>query len=113
MVVGSRQRGTDRVLASISYTLSDNVENLSLGDRARRSTGLATHWPTLIVGNAGANILDGRAGADTLTGGLGNDTFVFQRGETSGDKVTDFTQRALVPPAAITWSSAASVREPR
>ncbi|WP_156653324.1 hypothetical protein [Methylobacterium sp. Leaf111] len=90
VVVELANQGTDRVLATVSYTLSDNVENLTLTTSAALS-GTGNGLANTLVGNGGANVLDGKGGADTLTGGGGNDTFVFWLGETHGDKVMDFT----------------------
>ncbi|RVU16340.1 calcium-binding protein [Methylobacterium oryzihabitans] len=90
VVVEKKGEGIDRVLASTSYTLGDNVETLQFGTSASLA-GTGNDIANLLVGNRGANVLDGRGGADTLTGGLGNDTFVFRAGEAQGDVVTDFT----------------------
>ena len=69
-------QGTDLVTSAVSFTLGDNVENLTLtGSLALSGTG--NSLANAIVGNAGNNILDGKAGNDTLTGGAGNDTFAF------------------------------------
>ncbi|KQP74752.1 hypothetical protein ASF41_17350 [Methylobacterium sp. Leaf111] len=78
------------MVSQVSYVLSDNVENLSLGTSGALS-GAGNALANKIVGNPGVNVLDGRGGADTLTGGGGNDTFVFHAGETQGDQVVDFT----------------------
>jgi serralysin len=65
----------DTVLASVSYTLSDNVEVLALTGKANIN-GTGNVLNNRITGNAGANVLDGGAGVDTLIGGTGNDTYV-------------------------------------
>ena len=44
-----------------------------------------------LSGDAGNDTLDGGAGSDILTGGAGADDFIFWRGQTTGDAITDFT----------------------
>ena len=78
-VVEAAGQGSDRVFASLSYTLAAgvDVETLSTTDNAGTAainlTGNAL--ANVIYGNAGANILDGKAGADTLSGFGGNDFY--------------------------------------
>jgi len=55
--------GIDTVQSSITYTLPDNVENLTLTGSNNRSG----------IGNDGRNVLTGNSGSNTLNGGLGND----------------------------------------
>ena len=65
--------GTDTVKAGITYTLGDNVENLTLtGTLAIKGTGNALI--NTLTGNSAANLLNGSAGNDTLLGAGGNDT---------------------------------------
>ena len=45
----------------------------------------------VLKGGGGNDILIGGPGNDTMTGGNGNDTFVWQKGDTGHDTVTDFT----------------------
>ena len=73
-------QGTDTVFSSISFTLGNNVENLTL-------TGTGDLNAT---GNSRANILTGNSGANQLTGGLGADTFIFALGS-DADVITDFS----------------------
>ncbi|MEI9905472.1 MAG: calcium-binding protein [Asticcacaulis sp.] len=75
VVIENANEGTDKVLASVSYTLSANVENLALqGTGNINGTGNAL--ANTIVGNSGNNALDGKGGADVMLGGAGNDTYV-------------------------------------
>ena len=63
-------------MATVSFTLSDHVEELDLvGNAAADGTGNGRN--NMIFGNSFANVLDGRGGDDTLYGGLDADTFVF------------------------------------
>lgn len=68
----------DRVLASVTYTLTGGsaVEFLATtnanGTAAINLTG--NELAQQISGNGGANVLNGAAGRDTLLGGAGNDT---------------------------------------
>ncbi|MDG1255429.1 MAG: S8 family serine peptidase [Glaciecola sp.] len=74
-VIELQEQGTDTVFANTSYTLSSNVENLTLtgeGDFTAGGNSLDNH----LIGNAGNNILAGGLGADILEGGLGDDIYV-------------------------------------
>ncbi len=74
--------GTDIVQSSVNFTLSVNLENLTLtGTTATSGTG-NTADNVLIANNAG-NTLYGLSGNDTLTGGTGNDTLIGGLGEDS------------------------------
>jgi Ca2+-binding RTX toxin-like protein len=72
--------GRDEVEASLSWTLADNFEDLTLLTGALNGTGNGAS--NIIVGNTSANQLSGLDGADSLFGGLGNDQL---NGGTGGD----------------------------
>lgn len=68
-------QGIDTVESSVSFTLRNNFENLTLtgGDAINgNGNGLAN----ILIGNSGDNILSGGPGIDTLIGGDGNDTLI-------------------------------------
>ena len=65
--------GIDRVHASASHTLHDNVEHLTLSG-AGAINGAGNGLDNVITGNSGSNILNGMDGNDTLVGNAGNDT---------------------------------------
>ncbi len=93
--------GTDRIFASVNYTLAagQEIETLSTANNAGAAainlTGNA--FGNTLIGNAGANLLLGGLGNDTLTGLNGADTFVFNttlNAATNHDTITDFNVAA-------------------
>ena len=94
VVIENPDEGTDRVSASVSYTLGDNVENLTLtGTTAINGSGNALNnsitgngADNVLTGNDGNDTLSGGAGADTLIGGAGNDAYVV---DNAGDVVIE------------------------
>jgi Ca2+-binding RTX toxin-like protein len=74
--------GVDLVQASVSHSLSTNMENLTLTGFANIN-GIGNSKNNVITGNSGNNILNGGLGNDTLNGGLGNDTLIGGSGNDS------------------------------
>ncbi|HCF9255606.1 TPA: hypothetical protein NI610_006634, partial [Pseudomonas aeruginosa] len=80
--------GVDTVESSVTWTLGNHIENLTLlGSSALNGTGNAldnvltgNNGSNSLTGSAGNDRLDGKGGTDTLTGGVGNDTYLLGRG---------------------------------
>lgn len=72
-------KGTDRVYADVDYTLTANVEHLTLLGLALAGTG--NELANQLTGNDEANTLSGGAGNDTLDGGVGSDTMIGGTGD--------------------------------
>jgi Ca2+-binding RTX toxin-like protein len=85
-VIENAGEGVDTVQSHWTYTLPENVENLTLvGKGPNSATG--NELNNIVIGNANKNVINGGAGDDVLTGGGGNDTF-FVSGK---DTITDFS----------------------
>ncbi|MES2243544.1 MAG: calcium-binding protein [Pseudomonadota bacterium] len=114
-VIEEQDQGTDRVLASISYTLGENLEDLQLTGTANiDATG--NESANKLTGNAGANTLMGLAGDDRLTGGLGADTMLGGAGDdlyevdNENDSVIEWADEgADTVEASVTYTLGANV----
>ena len=89
--------GTDKVNSKVTYTLPENVENLTLTGSAAVS-GTGNSQANTLTGNSGNNVLnggagndklDGKTGTNTLTGGAGKDIFKLTASNHT-DNITDF-----------------------
>lgn len=88
--------GKDTVQSAITYTLSANVEHLTLTGSSHISG----------TGNASDNVLTGNSGTNTLTGGAGNDTYVVGTGDTVTEQSSAGTDMVQ---SAITWTLGANL----
>ncbi|WPE82331.1 putative Ig domain-containing protein [Acinetobacter baumannii] len=92
--------GIDTVQSSITYTLGNEVENLTLtGTTAINATGntlnntlIGNSAVNTLTGGAGDDYLDGGTGADKLLGGTGNDTYIV---DNTSDVVTENTNEGI------------------
>jgi serralysin len=74
-VIEHADSGHDTVRSSLSYTLTDHVEDLVLTGTAAVN-GAGNGLANRIMGNAAGNRLDGGKGNDILDGGAGNDVLL-------------------------------------
>jgi len=88
-VIESSNQGIDTVISSVTYTLSNNIENLTL-DGSSNINGTGNSLSNIITGNDGNNILNGLGGNDTLSGGSGDDTYII--GTNSGQDLINDSQ---------------------
>ena len=132
VIAENASEGVDSVIASVTWTLGSNLENLLLsGTGDMNATGNAAgNVLTVLTGNIGANHLYGLAGNDTLEGGAGNDyisggegsdTYLFGKGDgqdylsatsdtTAGKLDTlQFKEGVLSSEVGVFWTSGASV----
>ncbi|ESQ87740.1 hypothetical protein ABAC460_18880 [Asticcacaulis sp. AC460] len=65
--------GADTVVATVDWTLADNIESLQLEGWGLSGTG--NSLANAITGTGGNDVLDGLFGADTLTAGDGDDSY--------------------------------------
>jgi Ca2+-binding RTX toxin-like protein len=105
-VTEAASAGTDTVHSSVTWTLGNNVENLTLtGTAAINGSGNTLN--NTLIGNSAANVLSGGTGNDTMSGGAGNDTYVVN---VTGDVVTELANEGTdTVQSAVTWTLGANV----
>jgi len=85
--------GTDTVISTATYHLSDNIENLTLTGDAVGLNGYGNSLNNIMNGTGKDNILDGGLGADTMDGGAGDDTYFI---DNTSDVIKDSSGHDLV-----------------
>lgn len=97
-------RAVDKVIASINYTLTNFVENLTLSNAAGNINGGGNALNNVLLGNEGNNVFKGDAGNDSIDGSAGSDTAVYNgkmadyiitRGATTADNATLTDKRGI------------------
>ncbi|WP_422403615.1 beta strand repeat-containing protein [Pseudomonas sp. GZD-209] len=114
-IIENADEGTDTVKSSITWTLGENLEKLTLtGDSAINGTGNAldnvitgNDAGNILNGEAGDDYLDGGAGADTLAGGVGNDTYVIDNANDQIIENADEGTDSVV--SSLTWTLGANL----
>ncbi|OKH23357.1 FG-GAP repeat protein [Chroogloeocystis siderophila] len=80
-IIEAPNAGIDTVIAYNSYSLGDNIENLTLAEQevdegrifSSGISGTGNSLDNIIIGNSSNNTLRGQAGNDLLDGGAGDD----------------------------------------
>ncbi|MDP3848257.1 MAG: calcium-binding protein [Pseudomonas sp.] len=99
----------DTVQSSVTFTLGNNIEKLTLtGTSVINGTGNAL--ANTLTGNGAANVLNGLTGSDTLIGGLGNDTYVTDGGDTITEASTSLTEVDTVQ-SSVTYALGANLED--
>jgi len=81
--------GVDTVIATISWWLDSNVENLKLTNPAGLF-GAGNELNNVITGGTGNDTIEGLGGNDKIDGGAGADTFLYESGS-GRDTITNFS----------------------
>lgn len=84
--------GTDTVIASSSFYLYANIENLTLTESAANAFANGNELANIIQGNSGANLMIAGSGNDVARGGGGADQLFGQEGDDQllGDAGADY-----------------------
>lgn len=109
-IIDSKGTGIETVNSSITWTLQDGLDNLTLTG-SNPINGIGNNLNNIIIGNSANNYLYGGDGNDTLDGGAGNDTLEGGNGDdiyivdSLGDKIIDSPQTGIeTVKASVSWT---------
>lgn len=115
-ITENANEGIDSVFSSVTMTLGNNVENLTLTGSGTGVNGTGNALNNVLTGNSAANSLTGAAGNDTLDGGLGADTLVGGAGDdvyfidNASDRITENAGEGTdTVMSKVTWTLATNV----
>lgn len=108
LVIENKDEGIDLVKSSISYILSENVENLTLTGK-KNINGIGNELDNIIIGNDGNNILNGVAGNNTLKGGKGNDTYIINSSNVNDTIIENVNEGTDTVKSSVTHTLAANI----
>ena len=114
-ITENANEGMDTVISSVTWTLGNELEHLTLtGTATINGTGNALdNWligngaVNTLTGGDGADTLDGGVGADSLVGGLGNDVYVV---DNASDKTVEQASAGTdTVQSTLTWTLGANI----
>lgn len=110
-VIEALDEGVDLIMAAVTYSLPEHVENLTLiGWDGLNATGNGLN--NTLIGNNGPNVLDGGLGDDVMRGGKGHDTYVV---DSPNDRIveTGLESDHDMVLSSISWTLGAKLEELR
>ncbi len=108
-------QGMDSIFSAVTYTLPENVENITLiGAGNIRANGNSMNniltgnkAANTLIGGAGNDMLDGKGGADSMIGGTGNDSYIV---DNASDSVTEYSNQGTdTVQSAISYTLGANI----